>query len=194
MEYFILETRLTPESCTISESPEPLDSKQWRIAEGERMGEHYSPNTQLQMDKRHKGLGTPDFLHNTLLLPMVSKKLRALLEAEANVEIEYLPFVLLDHKGRSVEREFYIANVIGTQDCVDRGRTEARESALAPGQYSGLFKLFLDPGRIDPKVKLFRISAKPTVLIVRTDLRAALERDGITGTRYIAMGEKCMIY
>ena len=194
MEYFILETKKTSENCTIDESPEPLDSEQWRIAKGERMGEHYSPTVQLQMDKQHKGLGTPDFIHNTLHLPMVSKKLRALLETEADAEIEYLQFSLLNHKGRPVEQEFYIANIIGTQDCVDRVKTEARESALKPGKYSGLFKLLLDQSRIDPKSKLFRISAKPTVLIIRSDLRAVLEHNGITGMRFIAMGEECMIY
>jgi hypothetical protein len=88
----------------------------------------------------------------------------------------------------------YIANVIGTIDCVDPAGTEADESYVRPGQFSGLFKLSLDPARIAPRAKLFRIKSKPTVLIIRDDLRSILDENGTSGVKYINMGEECMIY
>ncbi|QRK12593.1 hypothetical protein JQX13_22725 [Archangium violaceum] len=192
--YFILESHPSPENCTINKCPEPLDSKKWRIAEGEPMGGHYSPPVRLDMDKSHGGMHIPDFIDNNLHLPLVSGKLKQLLERESNAEIEFLPFMLYNHKGRVACDDCYIANVLGSQDCVDRTRTEGQEDASEPGQYIGLFRLFLDPARIDPQSRLFRISAKPSVLIIRDDLRALFEQNEVTGARYIAMGEKCMLY
>jgi hypothetical protein len=193
-DYFILNAEFTPEYCSIIKCPPSLDDQTWRIADGERMGEHYPPKIRFDMSKEHDGIVVPDFIHNTLHLPMVSGQLKALLEKESGAEIEFLPFTLYNHRGRVAAEGCHIANLLGSLDCVDRRRTEGDESFITPGTYSGLFRLYLSAEQLPPTAKLFRLASMPSVIIIREDLRALLEQQGISGVEYIAMGEECMLF
>jgi hypothetical protein len=192
-EYFVFKSKRTPENCTINHSPPALDDEQWRVAEGTRMGERYSPSTRLDMDKKHAGMGVPDYINNTLLLPLVSGRFKALLERESGAEIEFLRFTLYNHKGRVASDDCYIANIIGTIDCVDHDKTVARQSHIRPGQFSRIFKLVLDSAKIPSNAKIFRLATKPIILIIRDDLRAVLDQSGITGVQYIPIGEEHLL-
>ncbi|HZH13164.1 MAG TPA: DUF1629 domain-containing protein [Archangium sp.] len=192
-DYFIFEPLSTPEFCKLGKCPEPFDRQTWRIAKGQPMGEHHPSRVRLDMDKRHAGLVVPDLVFNNSHLHISTRRLKDLLERESGASIEFLPVAIHDHKGRVANEDCYIANVLGTRDCVDRSRSEFKESALKPGQFSQLRKLQLDPERVDPEAKLFRIQDMPAVVIIRGDLRAALDKEGMTGAGYIAMGEKCFL-
>ncbi|ATB34081.1 hypothetical protein MEBOL_007582 [Melittangium boletus DSM 14713] len=157
------------------------------------MADRYPMGVRLDMAKRHRGLVVPDVIPNTILQYMVTGRLKTLLEKEAGVEIEFLPFMLYNHKGRVAAQDCFIANVIGTQDCADMTRTRGEKSIVSPGQFEALFLLYLTPDKIPADAKLFRPSVMPRLLIIRDDLRATLERSEITGIRYIAMGEKCRV-
>jgi hypothetical protein len=124
---------------------------------------------------------------------MISGRLKALLEKEAGVEIEFLPFTLYNHKGRIAAEDCFIANVIGTRDCVDMKRTRGEKSIMSPGEFEAIFLLHLDPASVPPEEKLFRLNVRPNIFIIRDDLRATFEQHGITGIRYIAMGERCRV-
>ncbi|WP_141617125.1 DUF1629 domain-containing protein [Myxococcus sp. AB036A] len=188
-QYFIITEIESDESCLIDELPRPLDKKFWMATKGVRMGNEYTSGVRLKMS-RDGGLGIPDYIPNTLLLPMVSDKLKSLLEKEAGVEIEFLPFSLYNHKGRVAAEACFIANVIGTHECVDAAKTRGEKSIISPGQFEALSQLTLDSAKVPSDAKLFRVNVFPRALIIRDDLRATLEREGITGIRYVAMGER----
>ncbi|MFL5356666.1 imm11 family protein [Archangium sp.] len=191
--YFILSADYSDQNCRIDELPRPLDKKGWRATEGERMGEHFPAGVRLEMSREHRGLVIPDYIPNTLLMPMVTGKLKTLLEQESGAEIEFLPFALYNHKGRVVAPECFIANVIGSRDWADMKKTRGEKSIISPGTFEALFQLQLDPEKVDPQAKLFRLNIIPRFLIVRDDLRAAFEQNGITGMKYTAMGERCRL-
>ncbi|NMO22133.1 hypothetical protein HPC49_36135 [Pyxidicoccus fallax] len=191
--YFILNQTINDENCLIDDLPRPLKKTAWAASEGIRMGDTYPSGVRLQMSNRFRGMVVPDLIPNTLLKHMVSGRLKALLEKEAGVEIEFLSFALYNHKGRVAAQDCFIANVIGTQDCADMAKTEGEPSIISPGKFEALFKLALDPERVPPEARLFRLEVMPRVLVIRDDLRSVLEQNGITGIQYIAMGEQCRV-
>ena len=176
----------------VEDLPEDLQEKGWRITEGRRMAHRYPAGCSFQMGRLFPGIMVPDMINNLFQYWLVSKKLKALLAQEADVEIEFLPFTLLNHKGRIAAEECYIANVIGTEDCVDLERTEARLSHLEPGTFSRLFRLHLEGARV-PDKKLFRLRQMPHVMVVRDDLRAAFEAHDMSGMAFLPVGAPCRV-
>jgi hypothetical protein len=179
--------------CLLGKEPPELSKKGWRISKGQPMEHRYPEEVLLEMDEEYPGIVAPDLIRNTLHFTLVSKKLKELFEQEAQAQIEFLPFSILNHKGREAEGSFYIANVLDRQACMDLERSEYRESKLRPGTVKRLFQLHLDHARIDAEAKLFRLHLMPAVIIIRSDLRATLEAADIEGLRYLAEGEKCFI-
>lgn len=186
--HFILHDTDEPEQCAIYDFLDGFE----RIdmpARGIRMGAAYPSGIRFQMTADVPGMQVTDVLQNALNYLMVTARLKALLEEHAGVDIEFLPFTLLNHKGRVASKDCYIANVVGTVNCVDEARTTGRPSATTPGTYARITKLELDPQRIDPVRKLFRLASQPTTFIIRDDLRTVLEQEGVTGAQYLGLGE-----
>ncbi|MCY1046197.1 hypothetical protein OV208_33105 [Corallococcus sp. bb12-1] len=189
-DYFLLIPDRTDENCLVNTLPGELNKTSWPAAKGVPMADKYPSGVRLEMAARHLGLVVPDFVPNTLLLYLVSGRMKTLLEQEAGVEIEFLPFALHDHKGRAVAPDCSIANVIGSQDCADLKKTRGEKTVGAPGKFEVITQLQLDPVKVSTELKLFRLGAMPRFLIIRDDLRATFEQNGVTGVRYVAMGER----
>ena len=188
--YFIVDSSGEDDHCVIdTDSPALRDL--WQLAKGTPVGGPLPTDLSVQMDKSHPGLIIPDFINNTLNVFIASNRLKILWEREDVVKIEWVPIRIYNHKRRIASKDSFIANVLTAQDCVDMERTVSEPSCLWPGNIGPLYKLYLDPARIDPELKLFRLAKRPTTLIIRDDLREAMEREGITGTLYIAMGQEC---
>lgn len=188
--YSIISQLQADENCLIDEFPRPLDKQSWMAAEGVKMGEKYPAGVRLNMS-RDGGLVIPDYIPTTLLVPMVTGRFKALLEKEAGVDIEFLPFALYNHKKRLAAEDCFIANVIGMHDCANMTKTRGEKSIISPGQFEALHRMELDMAKVPPDAKLFRVSVFPRLLVIRDDLRAVLEQNGISGIRYVAMGERC---
>lgn len=186
--YFVLVSERAPEHCAIFDYLDPFEDIDYPT-EGVRVGSRYPSGIRFQMAPEVSGLQVTDVLRNALGYLMITARLRSLLERHATAEIEFLPFTLLNHKGRVAARECYIANVLGTEDCVDTDRTEGSRSEISPGEMLRITRLHLQPDRINPERNLFRIASQPRTLIVREDLRQVLEAEGVTGVRFLALGE-----
>jgi hypothetical protein len=188
MRFSIIEAVLDDQHCVVDQFPDGLDEVHLP-ADGERVGTLYPPDVQLAMSGDFPGIRPGDLVHNTMGYTLASERMKKLLEDACTAPIEFLPFALVNHKGRSAGT-FYIANVLAVSDCVDRARTEGVEDAVNQGRLMIIRKLVLDDARIDPKLNLFRIAVLPSVLIIREDLRRAIEAAGMTGIRYLELGTK----
>ncbi|QRK09001.1 hypothetical protein JQX13_02200 [Archangium violaceum] len=189
-DYFLLMQDHTDENCLVNTLPGELNKTSWAAAEGVPMGNKYPAGVRLDMATRHRGLVVPDLIPNTVQLNLVSGRMKPLLEKEAGVEIEFLPFALHDHKGRVAAPDCYIANVLGSQDCADLKKTRGEKTVGEPGKFEVIKQLHLDPAKVPADLKLFRLGSMPNLLIIRDDLRATFEQNGVTGVRYVAMGER----
>ncbi|CAM4049492.1 imm11 family protein [Corallococcus soli] len=192
-EYYVLSTPGDESLCILDKESGELCEMGWMFVEGIRARERYGPSASLAMTDDYPGVKLTDNLINTFGYWVISEALKALLEKEAHTDIEYLPVPIINHKGRRTEGEFFIANPFAIVDCVDLGNSNVDESQMAPGLFGGIYRLALDGTRIPPEARLFRLKQMPKVIIVREDLRAALDAQGLTGLSYIAMGEDCML-
>src|SRR5688572_20322221 len=101
---------------------------------GKSMDGRYEPR-EFRMADAAKGLAVPDAITNAFNFLMASEALKTVLERHvAGAQVEYLPFRLLDHKGRVAVERGYIVNVLGTVDCLDKERSRGVETAIYPGE------------------------------------------------------------
>jgi hypothetical protein len=157
-------------------------------AEGIPAADTFPDGVRFQMARETPGLLIADLINNAFGYLMVSAKGRAFLEKHVQgAKIEWLRFTLLNHKARVASTECFIANVLGTVDCVNPHKTTGEASQVDPGEYMSITRLVLDPQRIPPSANLFRIASLPSVLIVRDDLRAAMEAEPLTGVTFLEL-------
>ncbi len=179
--YSIMTHPWDDEFCRIFHYPSGLPEIH-KPAEGERMGSEFPTGLEFQMAAEAPGLRVGDVIDNALGYLMVSGRMKALLERHASVDIEFLRFTLLNHKGRLASDDCYIVNIIGTLDCVDLKKTKGHLDPMEDNKrFMQLRRLFLDERRIPPHANLFRISPMPTVILLRDDLQSILRQSGMTG-------------
>ncbi|MCP3144987.1 imm11 family protein [Pyxidicoccus xibeiensis] len=191
-DYFILEWDVLDGYCAIFTFPEGMP-KIHKPARGIRMGTEYPDGLRFSMTKQEPGLKIADVIANAVNYFMVSKRMKGILEEHSGADIEFLRFVLLNHRGRVASEDCYIANVIGMHDCVDMDRTEGDRDPMKPARFMYLRRLLLQEDKIPPTAKLFRASAVPRLMIVRKDLKEQFEKEGVTGITWFPVGSEVAI-
>jgi len=188
-DYFILKEAQDPTAdCLLDRLPEGNDAL-FRPRVGKPMGADYPEVMQFEMSPDLGGIRLHDLICNTLGFYVISARLKQILEEHAGAEFEFLPIHIVNRKGRREKGPYFIANLIGRQvDCADLSRSIMRESAMRKGRYGSLRRLTIDPARVDPDFKVFRLQQMPKLFIVRDDLKGAIERGGVTGCAFHAMG------
>ena len=177
--FHIITTPNDPRFCDIKRKPETI-LKAWRLRKGVPMGPDFPATARFEMDKRAGELA-PDLLPNVLSLLMISPKVRAVFEAARVSEVEYLPFELANKRGAVVGREYSVANLIGSVDCLDAARSKFDESALETGSIANLYRLNLHFDQIPKDKKLFRLKQMMHRFIIRSDLLQLLREAEVTG-------------
>ncbi|HYO53819.1 imm11 family protein [Archangium sp.] len=191
--YSILRAIKAPSFCGILDLPDDVEPLSWKLAKGRAVANEYPQDVKMKMADRYPGILVPDFIYNVIACTLVSEAAKELLEQHAQADIEFLPFTLLNHKGRVARERCYIVNVLGVADCVDPGRTSATHSRMERGTYLFLNKLELDLKKVPETARIFRLKQLPSVMIVHETLRAVLQEKGLTGLGFIEMGEACDI-
>lgn len=186
-DYFILQDALDERFCAIWDYLDDFPDIE-NPSEGIPMGGAFPGGVRFQMSPEFGGLRIADVLNNALGYLMISGRMKQLLEQTVTAPVEYLRFTLLNHKGRVASTECYIANVLGSVDCVDVKRTQGLRSHIEPDRYTEISRLFLLPDRIPADRNLFRISSQPRTLIIREDLRTRLEAEEVTGVSFLELG------
>jgi hypothetical protein len=186
-DYFILGADRSPRHCAIYDYLDAFEDLDYPL-QGIRVGSRHPSGLRFQMASEVAGLQVTDVLRNALGYLMVTARMKQVLEQHAMAPIEFLPFTLLNHKGRVAARECYIVNVLGTVPCVDVERTEGSRSEIDPDEFARITRLYLDASRVDPARNIFRIAEQPQTVLVRDDLRQVLEAEKLTGVSYLGLG------
>lgn len=118
--------------------------------------------------------------------PVFSQRMRRFLEKRAPGLIQFLPFkLLLENNGTEVTT-FSLGQVLVLLDCLDRVQTKVRNKWQPINNWG-------DFGTVPPIVlmeeligdsQLFRIKGHCTWIIVREDLKEAIEQAGFLGQRF----------
>jgi hypothetical protein len=124
-----------------------------------------------------------DFQPNILEVPIVSPKVRRILDGAGVDNVEYLAVQVKDHKSKVIGSDYSIVNLLRPEEAIDMARSKVTVDPILPEQIGLLEKLALDRKKIDPEARLFRCKTMRTVILVRDDVREALEKGGVTGFR-----------
>ncbi|MFE8605221.1 imm11 family protein [Archangium violaceum] len=192
MSYCILQGDDTNEAyCQIWKYPGAMPHIH-RPVLGVPLASEYPEGLSFSMAPEVPATRIADIIPNTLGYLLVSARVKELLSQHATEPIEFLPFTLLNQKGRVASKDCYITNVLGTRDWADIERSMGARITTPEGerQFEHLRRLYLKDDLVDPEVNLFRISAMPKVILVREDLKALMEAAGVTGAVFHALGTK----
>jgi hypothetical protein len=150
---------------------------------------HWFPTDTVFTLAEHHGIKLTDFIPNTMHLLIVSEKLKGVLEEKSGAEIEFLPVHIRNQRGRLVQEPYFIANLIGTVECLDREKSKFRASAIRPDQVFTFYRLVLDESKIPSGTKLFRLKEQTDLILVREDLGKDILRAGCDGMLFQEMDE-----
>jgi hypothetical protein len=186
-KYYTLTGASHDDYCAINDYPDDLEEIH-RPSDGVAMGEVYELGQVFEMDEDVAGIQVADVIKNALGYLLVSDKAKKVLAASAKAPIEYLQFTLHNHKGRVASDTLWIVNVLGDLDCVDMDASEGRTGAKEH-LFEWIQKLVLRPDAIPDDADIFRIAARPQIIVIRADLRDALVAAGLVGAEMIETGE-----
>ncbi len=154
----------------------------FRFRECEAMADVFPSNTFFQMSEDYpECLELVDFLHVLEDTLVVSEEARQLLECENVRGLEFIPVRILNHKGRSVKRKYYIANCLNLVDCIDQEETEFEWDTLDESQMEDVVNLTIDESKINQNTALFRMKHLQEFLIVRRELAEKISAVGLVG-------------
>lgn len=128
----------------------------------------------------------PDYAVSDMGCPVISEKLKSLLEANGVDNIEYFPATIIKKKGQLSEGRFYAANIIGLVDCIDKDLSEFR-GYEDEGELKGIFsidKLALIEGAVN-SIHLYRAHLFWRIIIIQDKFKKIFEDAGIKGVKFI---------
>jgi hypothetical protein len=182
MDYFVL-TELDDDGGIIDSLPDGAPDR-FRFRNGELLAPEFPKGAWLRFTKNFPDLrALKDFQPNTLRLVIVSPRARAVIDSFSPGNLEYLPVDIRDHGNNVVGPGHAILNPLGTVPAIDLPRSEVRMDVFFPDRIDRVYKLALDRNAIPEDAVIFRCARKGTLILVRQDLKEAIEKAGLTGCR-----------
>lgn len=136
----------------------------------------------LEIHPRYGG-ALADNIPNSWSLMVVTAKLGQLVAASC-ADIELLRAEVRDTGRQRVSTSHSVLNVLTRYRCVDLRRSRYHADFEA-GRIADFVELVLDESRIGAPNQLFRLAEAPTIVVVHEDLCRRLEREGLTGLRFV---------
>ncbi|MGE3171970.1 MAG: DUF1629 domain-containing protein [Planctomycetota bacterium] len=151
-----------------------LEDEDWKTGFGRTTAAEWPPDAVVKL-RSDSGRRLTDVLGNAKNTLMVSPKARAVFErALHGVQVEYLPFALLDHRGRQLAPDYVIVNPIGAIDCLDLGASDVVRDARDAAKVRMVNRAVLARAKVGRTPALFRIAEDPTSYVIHAGLRDAL--------------------
>jgi hypothetical protein len=143
------------------------------------------PIISLIQNKNSRGTLTDNLIAPGLRGLVFSSRLRLLLEANAVHNLQYFPFHL---RASNTTTLYHIANIIGLEVCLDRGKVQAEWDTENPNRVLFFDNLIVREDFSTDKM-IFRLGEFPQVVLVADLIRRVCEDAGITGVRFYQPAE-----
>jgi hypothetical protein len=190
MAHFLLNKRGdagNSDLCILDKFVEGIEIKSYMVHFGQRLGDLYPKDARIRMTEDRTGLKLSSLLGNTTNAFMASSALRAVVEDHCKaVDIEYLSFTIIDHRGRPFSSDYCIINPIGARDCLDHAASKTKWGKDDPNWIVGLEGYVLDREKMEGAPPIFRIQGRPTEIVLGPSLVDEIKRhkfSNIYGTR-----------
>ncbi|HEX8441053.1 imm11 family protein [Archangium sp.] len=153
----------------------------WQFDEGRRL----EPQGLIRFPVRPDGVAL-DFTLDSFSIPVVHGRVIQVFERLDIQEAQFLPVQVEGHAG-----PYFILNALRIIRCIDEGRCEEvrhwtpeHGEPEKVGQYRYVRGMRVDPTKVEG-ARIFRPWGWTLTLVVSEDLKEALEREGLTGTRFL---------
>lgn len=157
---------------------------EYELTEGVSRAEGFPPDAAFRMNPSFpRDVALADAVHSLGGdgVPVVSARIREVIDGFAPPETEYLPVTLFDHKGRVASDVYVIANSFHVVDCLDLDQMTVEWNPLDPDFMISCEGVVLDPSRLGDAPALFRPKGLQTRVLVRRDVADAIAASGATG-------------
>lgn len=155
-------------SAALDGVPDNIDSLEW--VQGKQMADP-SEGKELVLDLT---LESGDYRGDMIdgFLTLFSDELKEALENYGIDNVQYYPVRLRDQNTGQTEGGYWIANIIGLLDCLDRGKSKTKPSASGMG--IKISSMVIDESKTND-TKIFRLKERPSRVIISEDLKLHLE-------------------
>ena len=161
-----------------------LEMKDWKTKYGHRTASDWPPDASMVLRKT-SGKKIADLVGTITNNLIVSQRLRALIEQYAkDVEIEYLPVQLHDHRNRLLSAEHVIVNPVGTRDCLDLKASDILWDKDDSRKALSVRVPVISAKKADGLPALFRIKEKPASYVVSFTLAKPIHDGAYTNVRW----------
>ncbi|RYZ42504.1 MAG: hypothetical protein EOO71_07740 [Myxococcaceae bacterium] len=171
-----------PELVMLDGPPEGMELRSYCMSEGDSSSRFYPEDAKVFMDADQPGIKLSSLLGNTSRYLIVHASMKEVIAAQCqDLEVEYLPFDLFDHRKRLYSRDYFIINPIGTRDCLD-----PVASGVKIGSQGGVIhvaRYVLDPKKVVGLPVLFRPNEERSIYLVSEPLAGALMEKAFTNVR-----------
>lgn len=180
MEYLYWATVAVGNGC-ILDSPENVEFTP-RLVRGVPYAAGFPADATVRMSKSaRKRTALLDDVANTDRIKVCSPRLVAFLRERKIPALEYLPVTILDHKGKVAAKDYSIVHCVGLQDALDQSASQPVWSPIAKTEIQYVKSLVIDPRKVDPKVRIFRLKHFLDPVLVEKGLADELVQAGFQG-------------
>jgi hypothetical protein len=124
-----------------------------------------------------------DSMAVALSIPIVSRRIKEILERLAPTQCEFLPVVVSDHKKKPASHEHFVLNPLRIADIIDMGRSRYIASSFNPDQIGDLSELRLRPDAVGREIHIFRAKTMLKQVFIAESLYEAFQQAKVTGLR-----------
>ena len=153
----------------------------WQLSEGVRLGHKFPLGGRLAFSEHFPNrCKVYDFVQNTLGVLIVSTRVKQEIEILALENIEYLPITLCDHHWKPLEENYFILNLLGSQDAINMEESTYELSPIT-NTIANISNLVLQKDMLNSKAELFRTRNMSELILMTDQIYAAFINKQLTG-------------
>ena len=155
--------------------PEELRENSWKLMLGIPVKDWFPENVIFDLSV-NDGIQLTDFIPSVHQIMVVSERLKDILQATGE-DFEFFPVRIRNHKKRIVEKQYYLANLIGSLECVDREKSEFFINHIRKDQIFRFQRLVLDESKIPDGKSIFRLGEQTEQIMVNEPLALKIVKE-----------------
>jgi hypothetical protein len=114
-------------------------------------------------------------------MPVISLRLKQMLESSGTNRVEYLPVELVNHKGRKEPNGYFVVHPLDVLDCINLEASGVEWNNITPDRISRCKGLVLKQDAIPGDFTIFRPKFWGKIILIRQDLVDMLQKADFTG-------------
>lgn len=168
----------------ISSAPTMLIDSGLHLNSGEVIYEKVPADLEYRFSEDPSDMLQDNLYGNGVSGLLVSKKIRSLFDSLEVHNIQYFPVKLINEAGGMEMEGYSFANIVGIYSVVDMTKSDVEESDVREGLLTEINSLVLKDFDENDYPAVFRIKEKPRLVLVKDDLKRAIENSDITGLEF----------